>query len=59
MLNMDEKEFAKSYPDVYAKIRRREADLRKTVIDPAVKERDRLQLIATGLPPGVTVTEKK
>lgn len=59
LLNMNESEFAKANPDVYAKIKRREADLRKTVIDPAVKERDRLQLIATGLPSGVTVTEKK
>ena len=59
LLNMDEKEFAKANPDLYAKIKRREADLRKTVIDRAVQERDRLQLIATGLPSGVTVTEKK
>lgn len=59
LLNMNESEFANANPDVYAKIKRREADLRKTVIDPAVKERDRLQLIATGLPSGVTVTEKK
>ncbi len=59
LLNMNESEFAKANPDVYEKIKRREADLRKTVIDPAVKERDRLQLIATGLPSGVTVTKKK
>jgi hypothetical protein len=58
-LNMNESEFAKANPDVYNKIKNREAYLRKTVVDEAVKNRDRLQLIATGLPSGVTVTEKK
>jgi hypothetical protein len=58
-MQFDESKFAAEQPDTYKRIKEAEKDLYKEIVEPTIQNRDRLERIVTGLPSGVTVTEKK